>query len=306
MRIALTGASGFIGSYIARALAEAGHSVRALVREESRRDHLLDSVDEFLVGTHDQSEVAHDLICGVDAVIHNSVDWLPLRQEDAMGHFQSNLLGSLTLLDAARAAGCDQFLFISSVATHHEIVTTPTITETHPLRPGNLYGAYKAAVEAHLHAYHHKYGMNTSAWRPAAVYGLDPDLPRSQWHDLILKVRDGGTIENDRGGKITHVQDIADAMACAVGDAAVAGEVFNLAEQYLYWQRVAEWAKELTGSSATIVDRAGAGPKNSFSTEKARAFFDRHGRSEAFRRGDAGVRDYVADLLAAVSDRQGH
>ena len=77
--------------------------------------------------------------------------------------------------------------------------------------PGGIYGAYKAAIEPHLKAYHVTYGMNTSAWRPAAIYGINPKLDRSQWYDTIRDVKQGTRISIDQGGKITHVQDDAEA-----------------------------------------------------------------------------------------------
>jgi hypothetical protein len=71
----------------------------------------------------------------------------------------------------------------------------------------------------------------------------------------------------------------------------------------MYWQRAAEFAKELTHSAATIVDRKGPGPKNQFDCTKAINYFNRHGNTTALRRGEAGVRDYVAELLARIQDR---
>src|SRR5437588_8727938 len=119
--------------------------------------------------------------------------------------------------------------------------------------------------------------MNTSAWRPAAVYGIDPNLQRSQWYDIIVAAKRGGMIEVSAGGKITHVQDVADALTLAVGDDSVAGQFYNLVDGYMYWQQAAEFAKELSGSSAKIIDRKGPGPKNQFDCRKAIEFFDRHG-----------------------------
>ena len=66
-------------------------------------------------------------------------------------------------------AGVGQFLFVSSVAVYHEILPDRKLDENHPTWPSSLYGAYKAAVEPHLKAYHVTYGMNTSSWRPAAI-----------------------------------------------------------------------------------------------------------------------------------------
>jgi nucleoside-diphosphate-sugar epimerase len=296
MLVALTGASGFIGSYTARALRAAGHTVRALVRPTSRRDHIENVVAEWREGDAADPQAAAGLVAGVDAVIHNAADWDALERSPVT-HFERNVLASLRLLEATRQAGAGQFIFVSSVATYHEILPERALDENHPTWPSSLYGAYKASIEPFLKAYHHTYGLNTSAWRPAAVYGVDPNLKESQWYDLIDRARRGDTIETPAGGKITPVQDVADALTLAVGDAEVAGQFYNLVDRYMYWQQAAEFAKEVTGSSATIVDRKGAGPKNTFDTRKAVAFFDRHRNGVALRRGLDGVREYVGRVI---------
>lgn len=299
MLVALTGATGFIGSYTAAALRGAGHEVRALVRETSRRDHVAPNISEWRVGDTADPQALAGLVAGVDAVIHNAVDWDALKRSPVT-NFERNVLTSLHLLEASRQAGVGQFLFVSSVAVYQEILPDRTLDENHPTWPGSIYGAYKAAVEPHLKAYHDTYGMNTSAWRPAAVYGVDPIVKNSQWHDLIVRARDGGTIDTPAGGKITHVQDVADALALAVGDASVAGQFYNLVDGYLYWQVAGEVAKEISGSAATIVERKGFGPRNQFDTRKAIDFFNRRGNTVALRRGRDGVRNYVAELLTQI------
>jgi nucleoside-diphosphate-sugar epimerase len=300
MLVALTGASGFIGSYTAAALKQA-HAVRALVRSTSRRDHIEQHVDEFVEGEQSDVSALERLVQGVDAVVHSSVDWRA-RERSPMQNFQSNMLGSLALLEATRLAGVRQFIFVSSAAVYHEIPASAEgrITEETVTWPQGTYGAYKAAIEAHLKAYHFEYGMNTSAWRPAAVYGLNPTLKRSQWFGLIDAARRGERIATSAGGKITHVQDVADALALAVGECGVAGQFYNLAERYMYWQVAAELAKELSESDAPIEDCKGSGPRNQFDTSKAVAFFDRHHRHEGLRRGIVGVRHYVQALLRAM------
>lgn len=299
MLVALTGATGFIGSYTAAALRGAGHDVRALVRESSRRDHVAAHVSEWRVGDAADPQALAGLVAGVDAVVHNAVDWDALERSPVT-NFERNVLGSLRLLEASRQAGVAQFVFVSSVAVYQEILPDRTLDENHPTWPGSIYGAYKAAVEPHLKAYHDTYGMNTSAWRPAAVYGVDPVLKSSQWYDLIVKAQGGGTIDTPAGGKITHVQDVADALALAVGDASVAGQFYNLVDGYLYWQTAGEFAKEISGSAAAIVERKGAGPRNQFDTRKAINFFGRHDNAVALRRGNEGVRAYVAELLPQI------
>ena len=80
----------------------------------------------------------------------------------------------------------------------------------------------------------------------------------------------------------------------------VAGQFYNLVDGYMYWQQAAEFAKELSGSSAKIIDRKGPGPKNQFDCRKAIEFFDRHGNHVALRRGVDGVRQYTAELLPTI------
>jgi nucleoside-diphosphate-sugar epimerase len=236
---------------------------------------------------------------GVDAIIHNSADWEALRRSPE-SNFQSNVLGSLRLLEAARQAGVGQFLFVSSVAVYHSILADRKLDENHPTWPSGIYGAYKAAVEPHLIAYQCTYGMNTSSWRPAAIYGIAPDLKRSQWYDLVDAVRKGERVANSGGGKITHVQDVADALALAIGDESVAGQFYNLVDRHMYWQQAAEFAKELTGSASIIENQKGPGPKNNFDTAKAVEFFTRHQNQVALRRGLPGVREYVSQLLETM------
>ena len=268
MLIAMTGATGFIGSYTANALHAAGHQVRALVRSTSRRDHITPFIEQFVEGDIADTQSLAALVAAAQAVIHDAADWDALRRSPTT-NYQRNVLASLTLLEQSRQAGVGQFLFVSSVAVYHTILPDRKLDENHPTWPSSIYGAYKAAIEPHLIAYNQTYGMNTSSWRPAAVYGVDPKLEKSQWHDLIKTAKSGGTIDTAHGGKITHVQDIAAALTLALDDASVAGQFYNLVDGYMYWQQAAQFAKEVTASAANIVDRKGAGPKNNFDTAKA-------------------------------------
>lgn len=299
MLVALTGASGFVGSHVAEALHRAGHRVRAMVRAHSRRDLIAPFVAEWCVGDQADPQAQAGLVAGVDAVIHNSYDWDALEQSP-LRNAEVNVLGSLRLLEAARAAGVGQFLFVSSVSVYHDILQDRPLDERHPTWPNTTYGAAKAAVESHLIAYHHACGMNTSAWRPAAIYGVPPDTRYAQWGDLIRTAMKGGTVDTPQGGKITHVRDVADALTLALDDESVAGQLYNLVDRYMYWQMAAEFAKELSGSSATIVDRKGSGPRNQFDTRKAIEFFDRHGNHVALRRGLDGVREYVREMMGLL------
>ena len=168
----------------------------AMVRPSSRRDHIESVVSEWLVGEQNQPKAVDQFVTGLDVVIHNAVSWNRSATVE-LPDLEDNLMGSLRLLETARLAGVRQFIFVSSVAVYHEIPPSAggRITEETVNWPGSTYGAYKAGVESQLKAYHARYGLNTSAWRPAAVYGVDPNLRRSQWCDLIDAARRGETID---------------------------------------------------------------------------------------------------------------
>src|SRR4051812_34590491 len=120
MIVAITGASGFIGSYTAAALHAAGHEVRALVRPASRPDHIEKFVAKFVEGVAPHPQAIAGIVAGAEAVIHDAADWDALRRSP-ISNYERNVMGSLRLLEAARQAGTTQFLFVSSVAVYHEI-----------------------------------------------------------------------------------------------------------------------------------------------------------------------------------------
>src|SRR6185369_1020186 len=101
MLVALTGASGFIGSYTVAALHRAGHEVRALVRPTSRRDHIEKFVAKFVEGDAADPQVMAALVAGAEVVIHEAADWEALRRSP-VANFEHNVLGSLRLLESAR------------------------------------------------------------------------------------------------------------------------------------------------------------------------------------------------------------
>ncbi len=296
MLIALTGASGFLGRYTAAALRRKGHRVRALDRSTAQRSQGEPIADEWHVGDQYDPQTQSELVEGADAVLQTAIDWGALNQ-GPIANFERNVLGSLRLLEAAKQAGVRQFLFVSSLDVYHEILSDRSLDETHPTWPASIYGAYKAAVELHLKAYHATHAMNTSAWRPATMYGLNPKLQKSLWFDLVKTIREGGEVSTDAEGLLVHVEDVAEALALAVGDESVAGQFYNLVDCGLEWQEAAEITRALSESPAVIQERPSRRTQQPFKPAKAVAFFDQHGDGKALRRGREGVAQYLAALL---------
>jgi len=265
MQIALTGATGFIGSCIAKHAAEQGHSVTALVRESSRRDHIEPYVSTFVVGTHDDQKATAKLLEDADVIIHNSFDWQSLKSGDIQSHLNSNLIGSIELLEASEDR---HFIYMSSIAVHHHMHSNwnGTIDESHPTRPGSLYGGCKASVEAHLWAANASRGQHVTAIRPTAVYGLDPNLKRSIGFPIIQLLRAGKPYTKLGGGKFVNVEDVASATIASIDNPKATPKVYNLVNCYARWADWATITAEELGVDTEIDMSSPENPKNSFET----------------------------------------
>ena len=292
MRVALTGASGFIGAALARHATEAGHEVTALVRETSRRDHIENWVDRFVVGSHENPDVMTGLLDGADAVIHNSFDWRVLKSGGLDAHLANNLSGSIALL---RASGDRQFIYMSSIAVHHHMHEkwSGSIDESHPTRPGTFYGACKAAVEAHLWAVHAEKAQPFTAIRPCGVYGIDPNRERSIGWPIIEKLRRNEPFTRKGGGKFVHVEDVASCTVACLGNEKASPRVYNLVDCYARWGDWAQMAAEMLGCDVPIDLTSPEEPVNSFEKEDVLADL-----GVAMNRGHEGIRAHIAEMIA--------
>jgi nucleoside-diphosphate-sugar epimerase len=280
MRIAVTGATGFLGRYIVARLAEAGHRLRCWHRPHSDRGGFGAAADciEWQQGQLGDAGDAHKLVQGVDALVHaallrpNGAGFIGSAKTDLPAFLQANLMGSLQLFQAAVDAGVKRCVFISTCAVHDVILNDRPLDETHPLWPKSHYGAHKAALEAFVHSYGLGEGWPICALRPTGIYGLAHPPEESKWSDLVGKVMNGEPISTAQGGKEVHAADAARAVDLLLNAEAktVAGQAYNCTGGYIADQEVAQIAKELSGSVSSIAD-LNRGPKNQIDTSKLRA-----------------------------------
>jgi nucleoside-diphosphate-sugar epimerase len=277
MRIAVTGATGFLGRYVVQHLAAAGHRLRCWHRPGSDRSGLVGAID-WLPGQLGDAAATQELVRGADAVVHAAVQWEGPRNRGRGSHGEPgaflgvNLTGSLQLFQAAFAAGVPRFVFVSTCAVHELILDDRPLDEAHPLWPTSHYGAHKAALEAFVHSYGLGQGWPICALRPTGIYGLAHPPQQSRWYDLVGRVVRGERIESAKGGKEVHALDVARAVELLLlaEVKAVAGQSFNCYDLYVAEEEVARIAKELTGSSSEVVS-LNRGPKHQIDTRKLRA-----------------------------------
>jgi nucleoside-diphosphate-sugar epimerase len=294
MRVALTGATGFIGHYIATHLADRGHQLRCWHRPSSERegfDHISDL--EWIEGDLGDPDSANSLVDGCDAVIHAALyrPGMGFRgaEGDPIEFVQKNVVGTLELIEAARRARVGRFIFISTCAVHERILDDRPLNEAHPLWPTSHYGAYKAAVEKFVHSYGLGHGYPICALRPTGVYGVARPIQNSKWCDLVAAVVRGETVQCSRGGKEVHAADVAKAAGTLLTADGIAGESFNCYDRYISELDVATLAKELSGSTSEIIGET-MQPKHQIITDKIRALGMQFG-------GDELLKQTIAELV---------
>ena len=148
---------------------------------------------------------------------------------------ETNIAGTLNILDEARAHGVDEVVFASSSSVYGPLATPP-FRENAPLSPISPYAATKAAGELLAHTYSHLYGMRIVCLRFFTVYGARqrPDLAIHKFARLIadgnpIPVFGDGSAERD----FTYIEDILQGIGGAIGYAhqgATPFEVINLGE----------------------------------------------------------------------------
>jgi dihydroflavonol-4-reductase len=138
----VTGATGFVGSHVARALADEGADLRLLVRSNSNTNNIQDLKADLVIGDLRDPVSLEKGIAGCDVVFHVAADYrLWVRDPDEM--YRANVEGTQSILEAARKNGIRRIVYTSSVATMGFTSNGQPANESSPVSLDNMIGHYK-------------------------------------------------------------------------------------------------------------------------------------------------------------------
>jgi UDP-glucose 4-epimerase len=231
--ILITGGAGFVGASLVRALEARGETVRVIDwgRAAGLR-YLEGTAAKILEGDLTEPGVAERAVDGCRVVIHLAARTsVPASIAAPLEDLEQNVVGTVRLLDAARHARVERFVFASSNAAVG-LMDPPAREDALP-RPVAPYGAAKLAAEGYLHAYHESYGVATTALRFSNSYGpyslhkisVVAAFTKACLAGRALTVYGDGSQTRD----FVHVDDLVDLLLRVVDAPAelVAGEVFQ-------------------------------------------------------------------------------
>ena len=207
----MTGASGFIGSAVVRALVGSGYSVCALVRPSSPRGNLDGLNIDIEEGDMRDPDVVGRAARGARYVLHVAADYR-LWARNPQQLMQNNVEGTRVVMAAAMAAGAERIVYTSSVAT----LTTSEIgrpaDETRPLAETEAIGSYKrskVAAERIVEAMIVKQQLPAVIVNPTAPVG-PRDLRPTPTGRIIVEAASGRMPAFvDTGLNLVHVDDVA-------------------------------------------------------------------------------------------------
>ena len=248
MTTLVTGATGFVGSAVARRLLAAGHDVRALVRENGERRNLDGLLVDIAVGDLTDRASLDRAVRGCDALFHVAADyrlWVP-RPADM---YAANVEGSLHLMGAAAAAGVERIVYTSSVATLGLSDDGHPAGEENHATADQMIGHYKRSkflAEEKIRHMATDQGLPVVIVNPSTPVG-PRDVKPTPTGRMIVEAASGRMAAYvDTGLNVVHVDDVAEGHMLAYTHGEI-GERYILGGENMTLKQILGEISKLTG-----------------------------------------------------------
>jgi UDP-glucose 4-epimerase len=254
MKIFLTGGTGFIGSYVVKALSDKGHNVTILARNPDKVPAIRELAGVTIAGgLITDLDVIEEHLHDKDACIHIALGWGDL----ATSMLKNDTFPSVFLFETAGRLGVKRFIYTSSTAAMGNL--SSNADEKGKPEPSDFYGATKASSECFLLAVSHKYDMRCNIIRPGYTFG-NPIIEGASMEsdDRFKKIaRDaiaGNKIDLVRfdGTQFIWAGDLARLYLAVLDSDANRQTYFGLGSEFVSWEKIVKKAIELAGSKSTI------------------------------------------------------
>ena len=276
MKVLITGAEGFIGSHVSEALSATGHELTLLALYNSfgtagwlgnlGAPNQKDA--RVILGDVRDADFLQKAVEGHDIVIHlAALIAIPYSYQAPRSYIESNVIGTLNVIEAARRAGVSRVVHTSTSEVYGTAQYVP-IDERHPLVGQSPYSASKIGADQIAHSYWSSFGVPVTTVRPFNTYG-PRQSQRAFIPSVIVQLLSGvdslslGSLSPTRD--LTFVKDTAEGFRAAAEGTGGLGEVFNVGSGFeISMGEVVEMLSEISGRKVSVTeDPARVRPENS-------------------------------------------
>ncbi len=261
--VLVTGAGGFIGSHLVEELVHAGARVRALVRYTSRGDRgqlelvdreVLDGVEVQLGDLRDVESV-RAAVDGTEVVFNlGAQNAIPYSYVNPRDFFETNVLGAVSVAQAARDAGVARVVHVSTSEVYGTAQVVP-ITEDHPIVGQSPYSASKIGADKVMEAWHRSYELPVAIVRPFNTFGprqsaraVIPTIISQALAGDVLRL---GSLDPRRD--LTYVGDTVEGFLAAARSDAAVGRTIQLGTGFdVTVGEIVEMVGDIVGRQLTV------------------------------------------------------
>jgi NAD dependent epimerase/dehydratase len=237
-KVLITGAGGFIGSHLAETLVSEGAVVRAFVRYNSRgslgqlhslQENILSKI-ELIFGDLRDPAAIESAVQGVSHVFHlGALIAIPYSYVHPMEVVETNIMGTLNILQSARSVGVERVVHTSSSEVYGTALHVP-IEEGHPLQGQSPYSASKIGADKISESFYCAYGLPVVTVRPFNTYGprqstraIIPSIITQALSGDVVRI---GNLEARRD--LTYITDTVQGFLSVAQVDGIEGQTFNL------------------------------------------------------------------------------
>jgi UDP-glucose 4-epimerase len=266
MNIFLTGGTGFIGSYILKALSDEGHKITVLARNPDKVPALRNLPNvQMLKAEINDAKIIEQSIKGHEVCIHVALHW----GDTATEMLRKDTYSSVQLFSLAANAGVTEIIYTSSTAVNdwvymdagsHAGGEKNTVFENTKQRPVTYYGATKGATELYLNAISFEYKIKCNIVRPGYTFGnpvveganTQSDARFRKIVENALLNEDIEVIKND-GTQFIWAGDLAKIYLAVMKADKTGMMYFGLGNRFITWEEIAREALARVHSKSNII-----------------------------------------------------
>jgi len=222
-RIAVTGATGFLGNHLTERFISDGNQVNIFVRDLKKTDVFEGRVEKTVVGDIADQNRLNELMQEVDIAVH-LVSNFRVAAGPPESYRKINVEGTKAALRSARAQGVKRFVYCSTIGVHGSVKDTPA-TEKSPYNPGDLYQETKTEAEQFCLAESKKEGMEIVVVRPTSLYGPG-DMRMLKMFKMLAKKTFFTVGPCNENFHAVYIDDIVEGFLKVIEKPGISGEVF--------------------------------------------------------------------------------